>query len=114
VQEAEGATWEPSYTWSTRSSEVTHGAYSGVQVGALPGVHQDELDRQAKALLEAETKRIKSSGSEVAGKHLRRGRADEEIVVLAEEAGADLIAIGSRGGIRRALMRSVSDSDVRP
>jgi hypothetical protein len=27
------------------SAEVTHSAYSGVQVGALPGVHQDELDR---------------------------------------------------------------------
>ena len=57
------------------SAEVTHGAYSGVQVGALPGVHQDELDKQAKALLEAETVWIKSSGSEVAGEHLRWGRA---------------------------------------
>ena len=26
-------------------AEVAHGAYSGVQVGALPGVYQDELDR---------------------------------------------------------------------
>lgn len=27
------------------SAEVTRSAYSGVQVGALPGIHEDELDR---------------------------------------------------------------------
>jgi nucleotide-binding universal stress UspA family protein len=86
-----------------------------VQVGALPGVHQDELDRQAKGLLEAETERIASSGTAVAESHLRRGRADREIALLAEEEGADLIVMGSRGRgrIRRALMGSVSDSVVR-
>ena len=94
---------------------VTHGASSGVQVGPLPGVHQDELNRQAEGLLEVEAERMKSSGIEVAEAHLRRGRADEEVIVLAEETGADLIAIGSRGrgGVRRALMGSVSDRVVR-
>jgi nucleotide-binding universal stress UspA family protein len=89
--------------------------YSGVQVGALPGVHQDELDRQAKRLLEAEAERIASSGTAVARNHLRRGGADREIVLLAEEEGADLIVMGSRGRgrIRRALMASVSDSVAR-
>jgi nucleotide-binding universal stress UspA family protein len=40
---------------------------------------------------------------------------DLEIVALAEELGADLIVMGSRGlgGVRRALMGSVSDSVVR-
>ncbi len=96
-------------------SVVTHGAGSGVQVGPLPGVHQDELDRQAERLLGAEVERMKSSGIEVAEAHLRRGRADEEVIVLAEETGADLIAVGSKGlgGVRRALMGSVSDSVVR-
>lgn len=96
-------------------SLVTHGAGSGVQVGPLPGVHQDELDRQAEGLLEAEVERMKSSGIEVAEAHLRRGRADEEVIVLAEETGADLIVVGSKGlgGVRRALMGSVSDSVVR-
>jgi nucleotide-binding universal stress UspA family protein len=96
-------------------AELTHGAFPAVQVGPLPGVHQDELDRQAKGLLEAETERMKSSGTEVGGSHLRRGRADKEIVLLAEEEGADLIVMGSRGlgGIRQALMGSVSDSVVR-
>jgi nucleotide-binding universal stress UspA family protein len=43
------------------------------------------------------------------------GSPDAEIVKLAEEIGAGLIVMGSRGlgGIRRALMGSVSDSVVR-
>ena len=46
---------------------------------------------------------------------MRRGRADEEIVELAQSMGAGMIVMGSRGHgrIRRALMGSVSDSVVR-
>jgi len=49
---------------------------------------------------------------EVEGSHLTAGRPEAEIVTLAEEIGAGLIVMGSRGvgGIRRALMGSVSDS----
>jgi nucleotide-binding universal stress UspA family protein len=95
--------------------ELTHGAYTGVEVGPLPSVHQGELDRQAQELIEAEMGRMKSSGIAVVRVHLSKGRADEEIVVLGEEIGADLIVVGSRGlgGVRRALMGSVSDSVVR-
>ena len=47
--------------------------------------------------------------------HLIRGEPDKEVVHLSEEIGAGLIIMGSRGlgGIRRALMGSVSDSVVR-
>ena len=47
--------------------------------------------------------------------HLRAGRPDEEIIALAEEIGAGIVVVGSRGlgGVRRALMGSVSDSVVR-
>ena len=40
------------------------------------------------------------------------GRADQEVVELAESIGAGLIVLGSRGlgGVRRALMGSVSDA----
>ena len=47
--------------------------------------------------------------------HLAFGKPDEVIVRLGEELEASLIVTGSRGlgGVRRALMGSVSDSVVR-
>jgi nucleotide-binding universal stress UspA family protein len=43
------------------------------------------------------------------------GKPAAEIVDLAEELGVGLVVVGSRGlgGVRRALMGSVSDSVVR-
>ncbi len=72
--------------------------------------------------LDDQVERIEAEGGEVAQAHLRLGRPNEgivtvaeEIVSLAEEIGAGLIVVGSRGvgGIRRLLMGSVSDSVVR-
>jgi nucleotide-binding universal stress UspA family protein len=74
-----------------------------------------EQRRQAQEVLDQQVKRIEDSGGTVNERHLREGRADEEIVTLAQEIGAGLIVMGSRGHgrIRRALMGSVSDSVVR-
>ena len=76
---------------------------------------EHELERQARMRLDAEVEKIRSAGGAVAEAHLRVGAAHAEIVALAEEIGAGLIVMGSRGlgGIRRALMGSVSDSVVR-
>src|SRR5919112_320121 len=76
---------------------------------------EHELERQARMRLDAEVQKIRSAGGAVAEAHLRVGAAAAEIVDLAEEIGAGLIVMGSRGlgGIRRALMGSVSDSVVR-
>jgi nucleotide-binding universal stress UspA family protein len=77
----------------------------------------EQLRQRAQEILEEQTRKIERSGGRVAEKYLRvaeRHRA-QEIVEVAEELGAGLIVIGSRGlgGMRRALMGSVSDSVVR-
>jgi nucleotide-binding universal stress UspA family protein len=75
----------------------------------------EELQERAQRLLDGQVDMIKSTGGTVARAHLRVGRPDEEIALLGEETGANLIVMGSRGlgGIRRALMGSISDSVVR-
>ena len=72
-------------------------------------------EQRAREVLEAEVQKVHSFGDTVAQGHLIEGRVAPEIVGLAEEIGAGLIVMGSRGlgGIRRALMGSVSDSVVR-
>ena len=72
-------------------------------------------ERRAREVLEAEVEKIRSAGGTVAQGHLIEGRLATEIVAFAEEIGGGLIVMGSRGlgGIRRALMGSVSDSVVR-
>ena len=75
----------------------------------------EEIEEMSRELLRELSWRVKAAGGTVAGAHLRMGDVDLEIVALAEELGADLIVMGSRGlgGLRRALMGSVSDSVVR-
>ena len=73
------------------------------------------LAREARRTLDEQVRRIEAAGGRVAQAHLTLGGAAEEIVALAEDIEAGLIAMGSRGrgGIRRALMGSVSESVVR-
>jgi nucleotide-binding universal stress UspA family protein len=58
---------------------------------------------------------MRGEGTETVESHLLLGRPDAAIVWLAEELGAGLLVVGSRGlgGIRRVLIGSVSDSVVR-
>jgi nucleotide-binding universal stress UspA family protein len=72
-------------------------------------------ERRGRELLDEEVEKIRSVGGTVAQAHLEDGGAPQEIVGLAEEIGAGLVVMGSRGrgGIRRALTGSVSDSVVR-
>src|SRR3712207_420087 len=97
-----------------------------VHVGEMPLVYHperhayraeyEEHEREAQQLLEAQLERIEGADATLlAQSHLRMGRADEEIVELAQSIDAGMIVMGSRGQgrIRRALLGSVSESVVR-
>ena len=73
------------------------------------------LQKRASARLDDLVSNIEASGAAVEGTHLGVGRADAQIVEKAEEIGAGIVVMGSRGvGVmRRTLTGSVSDSVVR-
>lgn len=77
---------------------------------------REDLRREAQEILDEQVRRIEAAGGTVAVAHLKMGeRRDEAIVHLAEEIGANLIVMGSRGfgGLKRALLGNVADSVVR-
>src|SRR5919202_690827 len=98
---------------STLSGEVCE-VYPSLVADAYEDM-EAEIETGARELLDEEVERIKAEGGTVAQAHLRMGPAAGEIVELAEEQGAGLIVVGSRGreGIRRALMGSVSGAVIR-
>jgi nucleotide-binding universal stress UspA family protein len=75
----------------------------------------EQAEGEARSFLEEQAKQVGASGGKLAETHLETGDPDKEIVRLSEEIGAGTIVIGSRGqgGLRRALMGSVSESVVR-
>jgi nucleotide-binding universal stress UspA family protein len=76
----------------------------------------EAVKREAQKVLDEQVRKVREAGGRVEGAHLRIGeRRDQAIIHMAEELGAGLIVMGSRGlgGVRRALMGSVSDSVVR-
>jgi nucleotide-binding universal stress UspA family protein len=74
----------------------------------------EAIGKEAREILDQGVRKTEEAGGRVQEAHLRRGRKDQEIVGLSEEIGAGLIVMGSRGrgGVRRALMGSVSDSVI--
>jgi nucleotide-binding universal stress UspA family protein len=74
-----------------------------------------QFEQLARRTLDAEVQQVRAVGGTVAQAHLRMGTPAAEIVELAEELEVGLVVVGNRGlgGIRRALMGSVSDSVVR-
>ena len=77
----------------------------------------EQLRKQAEAIINAQAKKVEQDGGKVAEKHLRiaeRHRA-HQIVQVAEDIEAELIVMGNRGlgGVKRALIGSVSDSVIR-
>ena len=76
---------------------------------------RQQFEQVARQTLDVEVQQVRAVGGTVAQAHLRMGTPAAEIVELAEELEVGLVVVGSRGlgGIRRALMGSVSDSVVR-
>jgi nucleotide-binding universal stress UspA family protein len=74
-----------------------------------------EIERTERELLDNEVEPVQATGGMVTQVHLSMGKAAPEIVVVAEEIEAGLIVMGStgQGGIRRALLGSVSESVVK-
>jgi len=71
---------------------------------------------EAQKVLDEQVQKVEEAGGTVKEAYLRIGqKRDQAIIDLAEEVGAGLIVVGSRGlgGVRRALMGSISDSIVR-
>ena len=75
----------------------------------------DAIKGEAQKVLDEQVQEVEAAGEMLKKPTLELGeRRDQAIVHLAEELGAGLIVMGSRGlgGVRRALMGSVSDSVV--
>lgn len=123
------------------SEEATLAATSAAEIGSISGselhvVHVEEFprvpfplsyedaemiqeteeaDSEPRKMLDEQVSHIEDTGGRVTESYLRQGRPDREIVNLAEEIGAGLIVMGSRGlgGLRRTVLGSISDSVVR-
>ena len=71
--------------------------------------------REVSQSFEDEVRKLEGTGVRVEMAHVSVGRPEVEIVRLAEEIGAGLVVVGSRGHgrLRRAVMGSVSEGVVR-
>ncbi|HEX2728739.1 MAG TPA: universal stress protein [Rubrobacteraceae bacterium] len=107
---------------STRHGSELHVIYVGPvpeayinYINQWPTVESElEVELRQRAEEEACKKASEEAGGGIAHIHGRVGRADAEIVRLAEEIGGSPIVVGSRGlgPLRRALVGSVSGSVV--
>ena len=76
---------------------------------------REQAEDEVRTFLTELAEWLEAHGGKVQDTHMAVGRPDAEIVKLAEEIQAGLAVVGSRGlgGVRRALVGSVSDSVVR-
>ena len=75
----------------------------------------EHAKRSARSWVEGQAEHMRSERVKTVESHLLLGRPDAATVWLAEEIGAGLVVLGSRGlgGMRRTLIGSVSDSVAR-
>jgi nucleotide-binding universal stress UspA family protein len=92
---------------------VVH-VWHSVPTARLRPFMRAELKKLGNELLEEGVKRVEDSGGLVSGAHLVEGRAADEILDLAEQIGAGLVVIGSRGlgPVGRIALGSVSEAVI--
>ena len=75
----------------------------------------EDLKEESRRIRDRQVEKIEASGGSVSNSHLAIGHPADQIIAYAQDEGVGLIVMGSRGlgGIRRALMGSVSDAVVR-
>ena len=73
-----------------------------------------QAEEEATRLLRRQVWNAQVAGGSVAGHHVREGGIVEEIVLLAEKLGADLVVVGRRGlgRVTRLITTSVSEGVV--
>ena len=76
---------------------------------------RDEAEVRGRARLKELAEGIEASGGAVAETHFEVGNPEVRIVAVTEELGAGFVVMGKTGygGVRRALMGSISDYVVR-
>ena len=89
-------------------------AWQTVPSAHFEGWIHSTLEQEAREALEEQTKKIRDSGGEVSGSHLKKESPAKAILELASEIGADLIVMGSRGAgrLKRLATGSVSEGVV--
>ncbi|HWN67699.1 MAG TPA: universal stress protein, partial [Haliangium sp.] len=90
-----------------------HGTVHGSVIEELERVLAELHDESAAKL--GDLARQAREQNVAVSHHVARGHADEEIVERAEEQGADLVVVGTRGltGIKRFFLGSVAENVVR-
>jgi nucleotide-binding universal stress UspA family protein len=92
---------------------VVH-VWHSVPTARLRAFMRAELKKLGNELLEEAVKGVEASGGRVTDAHLLEGRAADEILDLAEQIGAGLTMIGSRGlgPVGRIALGSVSEAVI--
>jgi nucleotide-binding universal stress UspA family protein len=92
---------------------VVH-VWFNVPTARLRPFMRTELKKLGNELLEEGVKRVEESGGRLTDAHLMEGKAADEILELAEQIGADLVVIGSRGlgPVGRIALGSVSEAVI--
>ena len=81
----------------------------------LSDAHVERMRQEVSDRVDKEVEEARQEGVEVTATHIKFGRADGEVLKLAEEMGVKLIVVGNRGidAISRILLGNDAESIVR-